>query len=220
MNTCACAVTLTGSDTKFCVKSTTGSNREYLVDFKTRQCTCGKWQHFQAPCAEVIACGIATGDYTNNLGTFLQQIFHPSAFCKTLRNVCIREEVIPVPIPEEPVILLSDMQLVIDGGVDPQIVQREKMRTSRSDQGELGTDTYYPAKPALVPASGILLPPAEDDVEKYHGNDKRARFKATGGLKKNRGLIEDFMYFHVFCHTIFHVFSCIFHASFTWCRIR
>ena len=35
-------VTLTGSSTKFSVESTTGSGREYMVDFETRQCSCGQ----------------------------------------------------------------------------------------------------------------------------------------------------------------------------------
>ena len=146
------AVTATGSPTKFGVKCTRGTKREHLVDFRTRQCTCGHWQHFQAPCPEVIACGIATGEYTADQGNFLKKIFHPSVLCKTLRDIRIREQVVPVPIPEEPVTLVNDMELLIEGGVDPQVITREQMSVHRRSQGTPGTDEYFPAKTPVVPS--------------------------------------------------------------------
>lgn len=170
------------------MKSTTGSGREYLVDFETRQCTCGEWQHFQAPCPEVIACGVATGELTRRPGKFLRSVFPPSAFCRTLREINIREPPVPVPIPQEPVSLVNRQHVVIDGGVDPQIMTLEQMRAYRASQGTPDTDEYIPPKPPLCPSTGILLPPADDDMKKYHGNDKRYRYQMTGTLKKSRGI--------------------------------
>ena len=51
-----------------------GSGREYLVDFNKRSCTCGKWQHFRAPCPEVIACGVADETFTNDRGVFMRAV--------------------------------------------------------------------------------------------------------------------------------------------------
>ena len=66
----------------------------------------------------------------------------------------------------------------------------EQMRAYRASQGTPDTDEYIPPKPPLCPSTGILLPPADDDMKKYHGNDKRYRYQMTGTLKKIRCIFD------------------------------
>ena len=64
-------------------------------------------------------------------------------------------------------------------------IDRTPYRTYREAKGVKYTDTYVPAKTPLCPPHGHLKPPRSDDAKKYHGNNKRRRFK-NGARKISR----------------------------------
>lgn len=58
-------------------------------------------------------------------------------------------------------------------------------RTTQPEAGTEYTDTYVPPKKALCPPDGMLKPPRNENMHKYHGNNKRKRFR-NGARKTSR----------------------------------